>query len=96
MEGDPFSVIEAMTIAAFATSCEQGFIYIRGEYPLGAERMQNAIDEARAHGFLGNDILGRGVSFDIEICRGAGAYICGEETAIFNSIEGFRDRKSVV
>jgi len=90
MDGDPFAVVEAMTIAGFATGCERGFLYIRGEYPLGASRMQHAIDEARAHGFLGGDILGRGVTFDIEIRRGAGAYICGEETAIFNSIEGFR------
>ena len=90
LDGDPFAIVEAMTIAGFATGCERGFLYIRGEYPLGAERMQHAIDEARAHGFLGDDILGRGVRFDIEIRRGAGAYICGEETAIFNSIEGYR------
>ena len=79
-----------MTIAAFATGCEQGFIYIRGEYPLAAERLQHAIDAARARGLLGADILGHGFGFDIEIRRGGGAYICGEETAIFNSIEGFR------
>jgi NADH-quinone oxidoreductase subunit F len=90
LEGDPFAVVEAMTIAAFATGCERGFLYIRGEYPLGTARMQHAIDEARTHGFLGPNILGRGVRFDIEIRRGAGAYICGEETAIFNSIEGYR------
>src|SRR5262249_8261113 len=65
-------------------------LYVRGEYPLSAERVQDAIDESRAQGFLGPDILGRGVAFDIEIRRGAGAYICGEETAIFNSIEGYR------
>ncbi len=90
LDGDPFAVVESMTIAGFATGCERGFLYIRGEYPLGTERVQNAIEQARAHGFLGNDILGRGVRFDIEIRRGAGAYICGEETAIFNSIEGYR------
>ncbi|MDB4874834.1 MAG: Respiratory-chain dehydrogenase domain 51 kDa subunit [Gemmatimonadetes bacterium] len=90
LDGDPFAIVEAMTIAGFATGCERGFLYIRGEYPLGAERMQHAIDESREHGFLGADILGRGVRFDIEIRRGAGAYICGEETAIFNSIEGYR------
>ncbi len=90
LDGDPFAIVEAMTIAGFATGCERGFLYIRGEYPLGAERIQHAIDESRAHGFLGDDILGRGVRFDIEIRRGAGAYICGEETAIFNSIEGYR------
>jgi NADH-quinone oxidoreductase subunit F len=90
LEGDPFAIVESMAIAGFATGCEYGFLYIRGEYPLGAARMQHAIDEARLHGFLGQDILGRGIRFDIEIRRGAGAYICGEETAIFNSIEGYR------
>jgi NADH-quinone oxidoreductase subunit F len=90
LDGDPFAIVEAMTIAGFATGCTRGFLYIRGEYPLGAERVRNAIDLSRAHGFLGADILGRGVTFDIEIRRGAGAYICGEETAIFNSIEGYR------
>jgi len=90
LDGDPFAIVEAMTIAAFATGCERGFLYIRGEYPLGAERIQHAINEARKHGFLGGNILNRGVKFDIEIRRGGGAYICGEETAIFNSIEGYR------
>ncbi|HXN78182.1 MAG TPA: NADH-ubiquinone oxidoreductase-F iron-sulfur binding region domain-containing protein [Candidatus Dormibacteraeota bacterium] len=90
MESDPFAVVEAMTIAAFATGCEQGYLYVRGEYPLARRRIENAIDQARAHGFLGGDIEGRGVPFDIEVRRGAGAYICGEETALFNSIEGKR------
>ncbi|MDE3152515.1 MAG: NAD(P)H-dependent oxidoreductase subunit E [Gemmatimonadota bacterium] len=90
MEGDPYAIIEAMTIGAYATGCAQGFIYIRGEYPLAAARLQHAIDQSRTHGFLGADILGRGFSFDIEIRQGGGAYICGEETAIFNSIEGYR------
>jgi NADH-quinone oxidoreductase subunit F len=90
MEGDPFSVIEAMTIAAFATGCEQGFIYIRGEYPLATERLQTAIDAARSRGLLGLNVMEHGFRFDLEIRRGGGAYICGEETAIFNSIEGFR------
>ncbi len=90
MESDPFSLVEAMTIAGTAIGCKQGFIYLRGEYPLAGERLQHAIAMARAHGFLGNDILGRNVDFDIEIRRGAGAYICGEETALFNSIEGLR------
>jgi len=90
MEGDPFGLVEAMTIAAYATGCEEGFIYLRGEYPLAYERLMNAIDTARARGFLGEDILGHGFHFDIEIRKGGGAYICGEETAIFNSIEGFR------
>jgi NADH-quinone oxidoreductase subunit F len=90
LDGDPFAIVEAMTIAGFATGCDRGFLYIRGEYPLGAERIQHAINEARKHGFLGPNILSRGVNFDIEIRRGGGAYICGEETAIFNSIEGYR------
>jgi NADH-quinone oxidoreductase subunit F len=90
LDGDPFAIVEAMTIAGFATGCERGFLYIRGEYPLAAQRVQHAIDQARRHGLLGADVLGRGVSFDIEVRRGAGAYICGEETAIFNSIEGYR------
>ena len=90
MEGDPFGLVEAMTIAAFATSCEHGFIYVRGEYPLATERLQGAIDAARARGLLGENVMGHGFAFDIEIRRGSGAYICGEETAIFNSIEGFR------
>jgi NADH-quinone oxidoreductase subunit F len=90
LDGDPFAIVESMTIAGLATGCERGFLYIRGEYPLGAHRVQHAINEARRHRFLGQNILGRGVHFDIEIRRGSGAYICGEETAIFNSIEGFR------
>ncbi len=90
MEGDPFAVIEGMSIAAYATASERGYFYIRGEYPLAARRVDTAIRAARAAGFLGNDILGSGFSFDIEVRRGAGAYICGEETALFNSIEGKR------
>ena len=90
MESDPFAVVEAMTIAAFATGCEQGYLYVRGEYPLARRRIENAIQQARAHGFLGDDIEGRGGRFDLEVRRGAGAYICGEETALFNSIEGKR------
>ncbi|TMA16915.1 MAG: NADH-quinone oxidoreductase subunit E, partial [Deltaproteobacteria bacterium] len=90
MEADPFAIVESMTICAYATGCEQGFVYVRGEYPLAVERLQGAIDAARARGLLGGDLMGRGVRFDVEIRKGAGAYICGEETAIFNSIEGFR------
>ena len=90
MEGDPFAVIEGMTIAAYATASERGYIYIRGEYPLATQRVDAAIRAARVAGLLGNDILGTGFSFDIEVRRGAGAYICGEETALFNSIEGKR------
>jgi NADH-quinone oxidoreductase subunit F len=90
MEGDPFAVLEGMTIAALAVGAHRGYIYIRGEYPLAAKRLQEAIALAHAQGLLGDDILGRGLHFDVEVRRGAGAYICGEETALFNSIEGYR------
>ncbi|WP_394429054.1 NADH-ubiquinone oxidoreductase-F iron-sulfur binding region domain-containing protein [Streptomyces sp. SGAir0957] len=90
LEGDPYALVEAMTIAAYAVGARRGFLYLRGEYPLALARMSHAVEEARARGFLGPDILGQGFSFDIEIRRGAGAYICGEETALFNSIEGYR------
>jgi NADH-quinone oxidoreductase subunit F len=79
-----------MTIAGVATGCEWGFLYIRGEYPLATARLRNAIARARKRGLLGDDVMGEGVRFDIELRRGAGAYICGEETALFNSIEGLR------
>ena len=90
LEGDPFSVIESMTIAAYATGCERGYIYLRGEYPLAERRVEHALDQARERRLLGDDILARGQRFDIELRKGAGAYICGEETAIFGSIEGYR------
>jgi NADH-quinone oxidoreductase subunit F len=90
MEGDPFAVLEGMTIAGFVTGARQGYIYLRGEYPLAAKRMQFAIESAHKNSFLGDNILGCGLQFNIEIRRGAGAYICGEETALFNSIEGYR------
>jgi NADH-quinone oxidoreductase subunit F len=90
MEEDPFALVESMTIAAFATGCETGYLYVRGEYPLATRRLAHALGQARARGYLGDDILGHGVRFDVELRRGAGAYICGEETALFNSIEGFR------
>jgi NADH-quinone oxidoreductase subunit F len=87
---DPFAIVEAMTIGAFATGATKGFFYVRAEYPLAFERIHGAIEQARAAGLLGDNILGHGMSFDIEIRRGAGAYICGEETALFESIEGKR------
>jgi len=90
MDGDPYAIVEAMTIAAYATGCELGFIYVRAEYPLAYERLRGAVEQARARGLLGDSILGRPFRFDIQVRRGAGAYICGEETAIFNSIEGYR------
>jgi NADH-quinone oxidoreductase subunit F len=90
MEGDPFAVLESLTIAGFATGSEKGFIYIRGEYPNAIAMLGHAIDAAYAHGFLGADVMGEGFAFDVELRRGAGAYICGEETSLFNSIEGKR------
>ncbi|HKT48583.1 MAG TPA: NAD(P)H-dependent oxidoreductase subunit E [Candidatus Acidoferrales bacterium] len=90
MEGDPFAILEGMTIAAFATEAQRGFIYVRGEYPKAAAILSHAINAARSAGLLGESILGADFRFDIELRRGAGAYICGEETALFNSIEGYR------
>ncbi|MCX5094330.1 NAD(P)H-dependent oxidoreductase subunit E [Streptomyces sp. NBC_00365] len=90
MEGDPYALVEAMTVAAYAVGAHKGYLYLRGEYPRALHRMEHAIGQARARGLLGDDILGHGYAFDIEIRRGAGAYICGEETALFNSIEGYR------
>jgi NADH-quinone oxidoreductase subunit F len=90
MERDPYALIEALTIAGFATGSETGYVYIRGEYPLATERLRHAIQECRHRGYLGEDVMGEGFTFDIELRRGAGAYICGEETALFNSLEGKR------
>jgi NADH-quinone oxidoreductase subunit F len=90
MEGDPFALVEAMTIAGYAIGAHRGFLYLRGEYPRALRRMEHAVAQARARGLLGEDVLGQGYAFDIEIRRGAGAYICGEETALFNSLEGRR------
>jgi len=90
LERDPFAVIEAMTIAGLTCGCERGYLYIRGEYPLAFERLAGAIEQARERGYLGQGILGGELAFEIELRKGAGAYICGEETALFNSIEGFR------
>ncbi|HYK95607.1 MAG TPA: NAD(P)H-dependent oxidoreductase subunit E [Candidatus Dormibacteraeota bacterium] len=90
MELDPFAVVESTTIAGFATGASKGFVYIRGEYPLAESRLRAAIDAARAAGYLGPSVMGSDFAFDIEVRRGAGAYICGEETALFESIEGKR------
>lgn len=90
MEGDPYALVEAMTIAGYATGAHRGYLYLRGEYPRALHRLEHALAQARARGLLGEDVLGQGYAFDIEIRRGAGAYICGEETALFNSIEGYR------
>jgi NADH-quinone oxidoreductase subunit F len=90
IENDPFALIESLTIAGLATGAEHAYIYLRGEYPIAWERLANAVTQARARGLLGEDVMGFGMRFDIELRKGAGAYICGEETALFNSIEGER------
>jgi NADH-quinone oxidoreductase subunit F len=90
MELDPFAIVESMTIEGYATGASRGYLYIRGEYPLAEARIQHAVEAARAAGLLGPDVAGSGWAFDIELRRGAGAYICGEETALFESIEGKR------
>ena len=90
LEGDPHSVLEAMVIAGYAIGASKGFIYIRAEYPLAIHRLQVAIKQAKELGLLGDDILGSGFSFDIELRFGAGAFVCGEETALLQSIEGLR------
>lgn len=90
LEKDPFAVIEGLTIAGYAIGAERGYIYVRGEYPEAYRTLVRALEAARAAGYLGGRILGTEFSFDIEVRRGAGAYVCGEETALFNSIEGFR------
>jgi NADH-quinone oxidoreductase subunit F len=90
MENDPFSVIEGLTLAGLVTGAENGWIYIRGEYPLATSRLTAAIEQCRTAGLLGSDVMGTGRHFDVELRRGAGAYICGEETALMESIAGFR------
>ena len=90
LEGDPFSVIEAMTIAGYTIGSNQGYIYIRAEYPIAVKRLEIAIGQARKYGLLGKNILGSDFSFDIELRLGAGAFVCGEETALMTSIEGHR------
>ncbi len=90
LEGDPYALIEAMTIAGYATGCERGYLYLRGEYAEAFGVVAHAVEVCRRRGFLGEDVMGSGVTFDVEIRRGAGAYICGEETALIASIEGYR------
>ncbi len=90
LEGDPHSVIEAMTIAGYAVGANQGFVYIRAEYPIAVKRLQIAIDQAKEYGLLGKNILDSGFDFDLELRLGAGAFVCGEETALLTSIEGKR------
>ena len=90
LEGDPHSVLEAMAIAGYAIGADQGFIYVRAEYPIAIHRLEIAIKQAREYGLLGKDIFGTGFNFDIELRFGAGAFVCGEETALMTSIEGNR------
>lgn len=90
LEGDPHSILEAMTIAGYAIGSDQGFVYIRAEYPIAVKRLQIAINQAREYGLLGENILNSGFNFDIELRLGAGAFVCGEETALIESIEGKR------
>ena len=95
LEGDPHSVIEAMTINGFCIGATKGLVYIRAEYPLAIKRLQIAIDQAREYGLLGKDILGSGFDFDMELRYGAGAFVCGEETALIHSMEGERGEPTV-
>ena len=90
MEGDPFTLIEGMVIAAYATGAGEGYVYIRSEYPDAVATMRKAIEIAREQGWLGADVLGHGFAFELEVRVGAGAYICGEETAMLESLEGKR------
>ena len=90
LEGDPHCIVEAMAIAGYAIGATKGFVYVRAEYPIAVKRLQIAIDEAREYGLLGKDIFGSGFDFDMEIRLGAGAFVCGEETALMTSIEGNR------
>ncbi len=90
LEGDPHSVIEAMAIAAYAIGADQGYVYIRAEYPIAVKRLSIAIQQAREYGLLGEDIFGTGFNFNLDIRLGAGAFVCGEETALMTSIEGRR------
>ncbi len=95
LEADPHKVIEGMTIAAYSIGSSYGFIYVRAEYPLAVKRISIALEQAREYGLLGENILGSDFSFDLEICQGAGAFVCGEETALISSIEGKRGIPSV-
>ncbi len=90
LEGDPHCLVEAMAICGYATGATEGYVYVRAEYPIAVERLQKAIDDARAYGLLGKNIFGSGFDFDLFIRLGAGAFVCGEETALMTSIEGNR------
>ncbi|MBP9585031.1 MAG: NADH-quinone oxidoreductase subunit J/K, partial [Bacteroidales bacterium] len=94
IESDPFMLLEGMTIGAFAMGATKGVVYIRAEYPLAVRRLKSAIEQAKAYGLLGENILNSGFSFDLDIVEGAGAFVCGEETALIHSIEGKSGRPS--
>ena len=95
LEGDPHSVLEAMAIAAYCIGANKGYIYVRAEYPIAVKRLEIAINQARDYGILGQNIFGTNFDFDIEIRLGAGAFVCGEETALLESIEGRRGQPRV-
>ena len=92
MEQVPHQLVEAMAVAARAIGAKLGYIFLRGEYVLAAERLNRALDEARAAGYIGQNILGSDTCFELYVHTGAGRYICGEETALINSLEGRRGR----
>lgn len=95
LEGDPHTVLEAMAIAAYAIGANKGYIYVRAEYPIAVKRLKIAIEQAKDYGILGKNIFDTGFNFDIEIRLGAGAFVCGEETALLESIEGKRGQPRV-
>ena len=95
LESDPLNVVEGMIIGGFAIGAHQGFFYVRAEYPMAIQRIEQAIDQCRQWGLLGKNILGSGFDFDLEIRLGAGAFVCGEETALIHSIEGERGQPRV-
>ncbi len=95
LEGDPHAVLEAMAIAGYSIGANKGYIYVRAEYPIAVKRLEIAIKQARDYGILGKNIFGKNFDFDIEIRLGAGAFVCGEETALLESIEGKRGQPRV-
>jgi len=92
IEGDPHSLLEGMIIGGYAMGATEGIVYVRAEYPLAVHRLTVALEQAREYGLLGNNILGRGFNFNIVLVQGAGAFVCGEETALIASLEGFAGR----
>ena len=90
LEGNPHQVLEGMIIGAYAMGCKKGYVYIRAEYPMAVEYVQKALDQANEIGILGQNILGKALNLEVEIKKGAGAFVCGEETALIASIEGRR------